>query len=507
MAAHDVAAWLTLVVLSAPAGAASVSLRVLDESGAPLPARLHLRDARGQPVQAPGLPFWHDHFSCPGTAELSLPPGMYEVEAERGPEYRPARATLQLPNNQPVQSELVLRRIADLPAENWWPGDLHVHRPPAEVPLLMQAEDLYIAPVITWWNKANPWRDQPLPAPALQRHAGRRFSHLLAGEDERRGGALLLLNLPRPLDLAAAQPEFPSTQQFLLDAKSDPAAWVDVEKPFWWDVPLWLASGRVDSIGLANNHMCRSQMLENEAWGRPRDALRWPAPRGNGFWSLHIYEHVLQCGLRIPPSAGSASGVLPNPLGYNRVYAHVSGELTYERWFEALRAGRVVVTNGPLLRCRVQGELPGHVFRSPGEPLQLTVAVDLIANDPLESLEVVYNGQVVAAASRAALPAPGRPAQLKFGPVACPSSGWLQVRTLATPPETFRFAASGPYYLEVGAAPRRISRRSVQFFIDWLAQRREQLHLADPKQQRQVLAFHDQARAFWQQLLPQANAP
>src|SRR5439155_9501505 len=54
------------------------------------------------------------------------------------------------------------------------------------------------------------------------------------------------------------------------------------------------------------------------------------------------------CGLRLPPSAGSASGVLPNPVGYDRVYVHLDGELSYERWWEALRAGRVFVSNGPL---------------------------------------------------------------------------------------------------------------------------------------------------------------
>src|SRR5262249_705740 len=80
---------------------------------------------------------------------------------------------------------------------------------------------------------------------------------------------------------------------------------------------------QIDSIGLANNHMCRDRMYEDEAWGKPRIAERLPAPLGNGYWSQEIYYHVLNCGLRIPPSAGSASGVLPNPVGYDRVYVHV----------------------------------------------------------------------------------------------------------------------------------------------------------------------------------------
>ena len=37
--------------------------------------------------------------------------------------------------------------------------------------------------------------------------------------------------------------------------------------------PLWLASEKVDSVGLANNHLWERGMLDNEAWGR-RDPRR-----------------------------------------------------------------------------------------------------------------------------------------------------------------------------------------------------------------------------------------
>src|SRR5207302_5270525 len=122
------------------------------------------------------------------------------------------------------------------------------------------------------------------------------------------------------------------------------------------------ASGEMNSLGIANNHMCRSQMYSNEAWGKPRDTKRLPGPRGNGFWSQEIYYHMLNSGLRIPPSAGSASGVLPNPVGYNRVYVHLDKEMDYANWWKGLRAGRSFVTNGPLLRVRVNGQFPGHVL-------------------------------------------------------------------------------------------------------------------------------------------------
>src|SRR5262249_56090126 len=102
----------------------------------------------------------------------------------------------------------------------------------------------------------------------------------------------------------------------------------DIEKPFWWDVALWLASGKMNSIGLANNHMCRDRMYESEAWGKPRLVERLPAPLGTGYWTQEIYYHVLNAGLRLPPSAGSASGVLPHPLRYNPASLHLSPPLT-----------------------------------------------------------------------------------------------------------------------------------------------------------------------------------
>lgn len=74
-----------------------------------------------------------------------------------------------------------------------------------------------------------------------------------------------------------------------------------------------------------------------------------------GLWTHTVYYHVLNCGLRIPPTASSASGVARNPLGYNRVYVFVENNFSYEAWWDGLRAGRVMVTNGPLIQPFVAG--------------------------------------------------------------------------------------------------------------------------------------------------------
>jgi hypothetical protein len=65
-----------------------VEIAVLDDAtGKPVPCRVHLKDAAGKPRRPAKVPFWHDHFVCPGTAELDLPTGKYAIEVERGPEY------------------------------------------------------------------------------------------------------------------------------------------------------------------------------------------------------------------------------------------------------------------------------------------------------------------------------------------------------------------------------------------------------------------------------------
>ncbi|MGE3805419.1 MAG: CehA/McbA family metallohydrolase, partial [Gemmataceae bacterium] len=284
-------------------------------------------------------------------------------------------------------------------------------------------------------------------------------------------------------------------------ARKHKGVWVDIEKPFWWDVPAWLASGQADSIGLANNHMCRSQMYESEAWGRPRDTERLPAPRGNGYWSQEVYYHILNAGLRLPPSAGSASGVLPNPVGYNRVYVHTGKELDYAAWWAGLRAGRCFVTNGPLLRVEAAGRLPGHVFSAKkGASLDIDVKAQLDSLDPVPFLEIIKDGKVEKRVPYADVARTGSLGSLTFT-----TSGWFLVRAVTDNPRTFRFASTGPYHVEIGGQPR-ISKASAQFFLDWTHERSKRVKLDDNKEREQVLRYHRQAGDFWKRQVERANA-
>jgi hypothetical protein len=478
---------------------------VAGPDGKPLPCRVHLYNERGEPQRVAGLPFWRDHFVCAGEVDTELPPGVYRYEIERGPEYERQSGEVKTVAGKTVALNFTFGRIAHLRQAGWYSGDLHVHRPLEEIERLMAAEDLDFAPVITWWNNRNLWSDRPIPERLTRSFDGHRLYDVMAGEDEREGGALLYFGLDRPLDLAGSKREVPSPMYFVEEARQrENNVRIDIEKPFWWDVPVWLASGRMQSIGLANNHMCRSSMLANEAWGKPRDRGRLPDPHGNGFWTQEIYYQILNSGLRIPPSAGSASGVLPNPVGYNRVYVHLDNPFSREAWFEGLARGRSFVTNGPLLVVKANGQLPGAILKSEnGKSLAVDLKIELKSLDRIARLEIVHNGEVVKP-----IDCTDESTQEHSLKLALEGSGWFLVRAIADVKNTFRFASTAPWYMETEAAKHRISRRSAQFFLDWTDERitRLKANVADETELQAVLLWHDRSRTFWAQRVGMATA-
>jgi len=483
--------------LFASAATLTISVTPTDKS-TPLPCRIHLENSAGEAILPDTYPAFKTHFTCEGTATLSLPSGSYTYAIEKGPEFTRASGTVTLEDNTPAKISATLQRIANMAAEGWWSGDLHVHRPPEDIELLMRAEDLHIAPVITWWNKKNRWQDRPLPANPLVRFDGNRYFHLMAGEDERDGGAFNFFGLDHPIDITAGERFYPCQAHYIPEARRRGAS-VELEKPFWWDAPIGIGLGFVDSIGIANNHMWRHGMLDNEAWGRPRCHESSPAAHANGIWTQEIYYHVLNAGLRIPPSAGSASGVIPNAVGYNRVYVQLDEPLDHDAWWEGLRAGRSFVTNGPLLRVTADGELPGHVFRaSANEPLIIPLMGLLDSNAPVSTVQIVKNGRVVQE-----LPTDKFTDESAATTITFTESGWFLVRAFADVDHTFRFASTAPFYVEIGNTPRTVRRESVAFFLDWIDERNARVDVPEA-QRRDIMVYHDKARAFWEGLL--ANA-
>jgi len=500
------AAFLALVATpchrTACAPRGKLELTVVDrETGAPIPCRMHLRNAAGRLRKPRRMPFWHDHFVFDGTVTLELPLGQYFFELERGLEYVERSGHFTINRFADDAKDVDMLRFVDMLSHGWWSGDLHVRRPVRDIELLMRADDLHVVPLLTWWNEEDASGARSVRERPLVRFDRDRYYHRMAGGHERAGGTLLFFNLPSPLLLEGASAEYPPPMAYVERAREDPDAWVDLTKPYWWDLPVLVALGQVDSIEIAHSHITRDKVVGSGTGGKPRDTALYPGVDGIPRWSQAIYFHLLNAGLRIPPSAGSGSGVAPNPVGYNRVYVHVDGELDYEKWWESLRAGRVVVTNGPLLRPNVRGRLPGHVFfAEAGDRLDFQIGLTLSTRAPISYLELIKNGEVEHTVPFDEYRQEGRLPNLHFE-----RSGWFLIRAVTDVAETYCFAMTGPYYVQVGDQPR-ISKRSAEFFLDWVYERARQIELDDPAQQQTVIDDHRRARDFWQERVGRSNA-
>lgn len=506
-ARHYHAISIALIVLltlarSAPAVDGQLLLSAVDkETGQPIAARLHLLNGNGKPVKMPGTAAWADHFEFDGQVLLKLPLGNYTFYMERGLEYLDMTGHFRIEHFADDSKQVELRRFCNMAKEGWWSGDLDLARPDKDLPLVMKAEDLHVAALTTFTNAKSQWTSRALPATKLLTTDGNRFYHLLGGEDATPGGLLGYLSLSEPLELKPPTADSPLDRAAA--ARKQDGAWIDVRSASAWDLPVWVAQGKVDSIEIADRQLLRDGSTPPALPGdRPRDKQQYPPPLGAGRWALKIYYHLLNCGLRIPPSAGSGSGVCSNPAGYNRIYVFCGEQFSYGAWWDGLRAGKVVITNGPMLRPMVDGHPPGHVFKAAdGEKVELEIALTLSTRDKISYLEIVQDGRAIHQVRLDEF----QKANGKLPHVVFEKSGWFLVRAVADTGKTFRFAMTAPYYVEIGETPK-ISRGSAQFFLDWIDERQKIVKPDDAAVREAMLAEIRKARTYWEQVLSRANA-
>lgn len=118
--------------------AVPVRLDIRDTDGAPGFARLLFRDSRGHvyPPQAKRLApdfFFQPHIYRASGETVILPPGKFQVQYGRGPEYRVLATELTVPQaragepSPAVTLELALARWIDPRAHGYYSGDHHIH--------------------------------------------------------------------------------------------------------------------------------------------------------------------------------------------------------------------------------------------------------------------------------------------------------------------------------------------------------------------------------------------
>jgi TolB protein len=500
----------------------TLRLTATDATGAAIPVRLSVTGSDGR-GWAPDTAWRHaddafdrgrrkfevTYFHARGTATLRLPAGTYTVEAVRGLEYAPVIRTVTVGPGGSAAERLTMQRLMDLPARGWWSGDLHVHMnyggvyraDPARLRFQAEAEDLHVVENLIV-NK-----EQRIPDVALFRGGPDPVSTLrtIVTHDEEfhtsYWGHTSHIGLTRHLILpnyagyanTAAASLFPDNA-FVSDQAhaqgglsgyvhpfDPPAPDPSSADPLTYALPVDVALGKVDYLEVMgfSDHLATA-----------------------GDW-----YRLLNAGFRIPAGAGTDAmtnfASLRGPVGMNRVFVRSGPALQYRSWLAALKAGRTFVSNGPLLSFTLNGQEAGDELTLPAGVHQLVARVSLRSMVPVEHLEIVANGIVLA---QIPLTEGGTRADAVI-PLPVTRSGWLTLRAWSGAPahpvlDGYPFATTSPIYVIVGGRPIR-NVEDARYFARWV----ERLEAAaeahtgwnDPAEKTEVMGRLAAAKSVFQQ--------
>jgi len=470
-------------------------------SGKIKPCRLYVYNKNGQPQYDFTFPSCFETFTCGGEAELNLLPGDYTFTVESGKEFLPVKGKVKIEEGKTVTKKIRLEKIADMNKEGWYAGDMHNHTDIKYTPLYIKSENINIAYVPNWWINPPMGRTSNKDLnnfPPLIKIDDTHFLYTRAGEDERNDCTLMFFGMPDDVEIPEVTWTFPpsvyfakkfgeisnvkpkSTDSISPDLVAGFGVWVHLDHLYWWQTPQILACGELDSIEVINNNFVHGGVNITEAWGKPRDKKKYPDPYGNAEYQQDVYFKILNCGLRIPPGAGSAAPVGGGPFGYNRVYVKVEGKLTWEKWWNNLKAGKCFVTCGPLLRVTANGKLPGHIFKSK-KSIKIDLRVKINSIDKITKVQIIKNGKIYKSFSYDEFNKIKNNCDVSFS-----KSGWFLVRVLTDNPGTYRFAMTAPVYVEIGDNPKYIDKKSVKFFLEWAEQAAKRNPETDPEKRKLV---------------------
>lgn len=428
-----------------------------------------------------------------------LPPGRYTITIERGKEYRPLSQKIAV-EAEPLKLRFRLHRWIDMAARGWFSGDTHVHRTAAELPNLLLAEDLNVAFPLTYWvtqaftpptqgDKNVEAGDGEGLVTVDPTHVfwPRNTEYEIFSVSNRNHtlGAVFVLGHQRPFQMGAP-PVGPIAEQARREG-----ALLDLDKHDWpWSMALVPAMG-VDLYELANNHHWRTEFGINR-WSTPApEWMELGAGSAGGTeqdWTMYTFKNyyaLLNCGFRLRPTAGTANGVHPVPLGFGRVYVHLPNGFNYGAWLQGLNAGHSFVTTGPMLLAEAtRNEIRGSV----------------ISEEPVREVEIIVNGAI----HRRLTLQPEKNAEGAWEAgfrqtLQLDGTSWVAARCFEPRPNSrFRFAHTAPRWFEVADAPLRPRKHEVEF----LAQRvRNELRRSAGVLPAAAIAEYRQALAAFENLI------
>jgi TolB protein len=184
-----------------------------------------------------------------------------------------------------------------------------------------------------------------------------------------------------------------------------------------------------------------------------------------------VWYRLLNLGFRIPAGAGTdATANYAAPIrghvGMNRVYACVpAGPVKIETFLDAVKNGRTVATNGPLLDFSLGGQNIGGELKLAAAQAGVPFKAKMRSIVPVDHLEIVCNG--IAVKSLAA-----KDAVDVSGTIPVKESGWCLLRASSDKAEypvldNYVYATTSPVYVTIGGKKAR-SPEDAKYFAAWI---------------------------------------
>jgi hypothetical protein len=453
---------------------ALLRLEVGDRAKPPVAAKVSLKRKDGKYFAPLGSLYRSSggrmNFYMRGGTELLLPAGTYQVVAWRGPEHHVFRAEVELDGGKRKILNVTLERWTDAWSRGWFSGENHIHanygygawyNTPSSILDMCEGEDLNVCNLMVANSDGDGVFDREFFRGRLDARSTSRT--LLYWNQEFRStiwGHMTFANLS-----ALVEPIF--------------TGFKDTTNP--WDVPTNAdLAGRTRAQGGVASYTHPANDLEDpyrtaySGKGIPVDVAlgRIDTIDVMGFGyaaSVPLWYRVLNCGFRIPATAGTdcfLNRINSSPPGWGRCYVRLPNALDYTTWIEGERSGRSFISNGPMMELTVGDSTPGDTIKltSPGTA---RVRARGWSQSPLDKLELIYNGRVVAHGQSSA----DKLEVTLDHELRLERTGWVAARVSGPPVPDLSIgpqnAHSNPVYVEL-AGSKLDSKADAEYFLAWI---------------------------------------
>jgi TolB protein len=491
-----------------------VRIRVLGPDGQPVAARIYLDASDGRHYTPDGLfhrsmmVFDRHYFHMSADVDVEVPAGRTSIEAIRGWEFVPKSVTVDVPAGGVETATIRLERLIDLPARGWYSGDSHVHDLHQGFGLTHEAffrqlvaEDLNVTHALIHMDGTRlmgRWGDLTGKPSVLSTP-----QHILQYAEEFRGGlghvgmiGLSEFILPFVGGAGGTAYGQPALDHIYIEGVHSQAGLGGFMHPY--------TSAPRTPQAAASTLIALDLAL---GFG---DYYDIGALYSDELGSADFYYRLLNAGFKVPATGGTdnfSDVWLDPPPGSDRTFAHLAGPLSLQNWMDAVKRGRTFFSTGPLLLLQVDGREPGdEIALAATAPTAMRVKADLVSIVPVETLEILVNGDVVQTIRAT------DPLHVVFdGPVDVPLGGWVAAR--ATGPKSkylgddYAFAQTSPVYVMRGGR-RFVKTPDVQFLADTVAAiwtRVEGSRWRSDAERDRFRAAVDKGRAYYQDLIARSS--